>query len=362
MFSVLAINPGSTSTKIAWFSDETPVWQETLPHDESALSSFAHVTDQFEFRLDVIYDAIKKHGSPLNELSAVVGRGGIVDAIPGGTYHVDNALLERLRLGKPWEHASNLGGILADAIAASLGLPSFIVDPVSVDEMPDVFRVSGLPELEKPSFSHTLNVKATVRRAARDLNAEWDAINAIVVHLGGGCTVCAHRRGRIIDTNSGNECGPFSLERAGEIPAARVVEMCFSGKYTEAGLKSKLAGNGGLAAYLGTRDLRKVRARINAGDGRAKLIYEAMTWKLAREIGAQAVSMGERTDVILFTGGVAYDSEFVKLIQERVQWIAPCLVYPGEDEMAALVQGALRVLRGHESAKDYATNVRRENL
>ena len=361
MYSILAINPGSTSTKIAWFHDEKPLWQENISHSSDELAHFKNIADQFEYRLKSINDCVSKHENSFSELSAVVGRGGIIDPIPSGAYSVDEVLLKRLRVGKPWEHASNLGGIIARAIASPLGLPSYIVDPVSVDELDDVARIAGLPELEKYSLVHALNVKATVRRAARDLNVKWDEANFVVAHLGGGCTICAHKAGRIIDTSGGNDSGPFSPERAGGLPARNLVDICFSGKYTEQELKRKLAGKSGLTAYLGTSDLRIVHKVIEEGGDegeKASLVFKAMVWQVAKEIGAQAVSLCGKVNAILFTGGIAHDSEFMKLVQERVGWIAPCLIYAGEDEMLALTQGALRVLRGEERVKSYAENVR----
>ena len=352
-FSILTINPGSTSTKVAKFIDEDQQWGETIRHSGDDLAPFKSITDQFEFRLKTIRDVLDEHGDGVGGFDAVVGRGGIIDPLPGGTFRVDDRLVERLKLGKPWEHASNLGGVLANALALEWDIPAFIVDPVCVDEMIPEAKIMGLPQLPKPSLSHALNIKATVRRAARDLNTRWDALNAVAIHLGGGISIVAHRKGRIIDMSSGNEYGPFSPERAGTLPAGAVAQLCFSGQYTERDLKRKVAGKGGLMAYLGTSDVREVRKMIENGDEKAALAYRAMAWQVAKEVGAQAVSMGEKVDVILFTGGIAYDSEFVRLVQERVQWIAPCLVYAGEDEMLALAQGALRVLGGEEGAKNY---------
>ncbi|MCL1874923.1 MAG: butyrate kinase [Synergistaceae bacterium] len=365
MNSILAVNPGSTSTKIAWFHDDKSMWQETIIHSNDELAPFKNIVDQFEFRLKAINDCVTRHGNSFSELSCVVGRGGIVDPIPGGTYSVDEPLLARLRVGKPWEHASNLGGIIARAIASPLGLPSFIVDPVAVDELDEISKISGLPELTKPSLAHALNIKATVRRAARDLNVKWDEANYVVAHLGGGFTICAHRAGKMIDINSSNEYGPFSPERAGGLPAKSLVDMSFSGEYTEKDLKRKLAGKGGMVAYLGTSDLREVNKIIESGGEageRASLVIRAMAWQVAKEIAAQAVSLRGKVDAILFTGGIAHDSNFVKLVQERIGWIAPCLIYAGEDEMQALTEGALRVLRGEEESKSYSQNVRGSNI
>jgi butyrate kinase len=365
MYLILAINPGSTSTKIAWFHDDKPKWQETITHSREDIAPFKNIVDQFEFRLKAINDCVIKHGHSFSELSAVVGRGGIIDPIPGGTYSVDDILLKRLRVGKPWEHASNLGGILAFAIASPLGIPSFIVDPVAVDELDDISRITGLPELPKPSLVHALNIKATVRRAAKDLNVKWNEASFVVAHLGGGFTICAHKAGRMVDISSGNEYGPFSPERAGGLPAINLVGLCFSGKYTEQELKRKLAGKGGLVAYLGTSDLRDVNKMIEAGGEtgeKASLVYRAMAWQIAKEIAAQAISFCGKVDAILFTGGIAHDNNFIKLIEESVGWIAPCLIYAGEDEMQALTEGALRVLKGEEKAKSYSENVKGSNI
>lgn len=358
LLRVLAINPGSTSTKIAWFKDGLEEWRETVRHDPDALSEFPSVAGQFQFRLDTIAEAVASRGASLDDLSAVAGRGGLVEPVPGGTYRVDDALLKRLRMGKPWEHASNLGGILADAICRPRGIPAFIVDPVAVDEMDPVAKVTGLPDLPKASLGHALNVKATVRRAARDLEKDWDELNFIVAHVGGGITVCAHERGRMVDLNNANDFGPFSPERAGGLPAGDFLRLCFDGGRTEKEMLRRVVGGGGLVAYTGTSDVREVKDLISRGDEGARTAYEAMAYGVAREIGAMAAALSGRVDAILVTGGVAYDGDFVSRVQRRVQWIAPVLVYPGEDEMPALAEGAFRVLKGEEREKiysDYAT-------
>jgi butyrate kinase len=372
-YSILTANPGSTSTKIAAFRGEEAIWNETIRHPVEKLAAFGSVAEQFDFRLETIRDLVgtheqhDEHGKhdkhTQKAFDAVVGRGGVIDPLPGGTFRVDKPLIERLKLGKPWDHASNLGGILADALAREWDVPAFIVDPVCVDEMLPEAKIMGLPELPKASFSHALNTKATVRRAARDMNRAWDGLSVVVAHMGGGISISAHRRGRIIDTNNSNEFGPFSPERSGGLPVGALARLCFGGQAGEKDVRRRVAGMGGVYAYLGTSDMREVLTMMKEGGEKsekgekAALVYRAMAWHIAKEIGAQAVSLGEKTDAILFTGGIAYDSEFVRLIQERVQWIAPCLVYPGEDEMLALAQGALRVLTGAEEAKRYSDYV-----
>lgn len=355
---LLAINPGSTSTKISWYSDLEERWTETVSHDPEVLSSFNGTAEQYRFRMDTIEEAINVKGYSLDDLTCVVGRGGIIDPIPGGTYRVDDALLERLRSGKPWDHASNLGGILADAIARSRGIPAFIVDPVSVDELDDVARLTGLPELPKISLNHALNVKATVRRAASELSVDWRETNFVVVHLGGGMTVCAHRKGRLSDFYSGNEYGPFSPERAGTVPAGDLVSLCFDGAVSLSDLKRRLAGKGGVMAHLGTSDMREVARRAKDGDKRASLVRNSMSYQVGCAIGAMAAAMAGDVKAILFTGGMSHDSDFVASVQRRVQWIAPCLVYPGEGEMRALAEGALRVMTGEENVKSYSDTVK----
>lgn len=355
---VLVINPGSTSTKISWYSDLEEKWIETVSHDPAVLSSFGGTADQYRFRMDTIEDALRVRGYSLDDLTGVVGRGGIVDPVPGGTYRVDEALLERLRSGKPWDHASNLGGIMADAIAKPRGIPALIVDPVSVDELDDVARLTGLPELPRISLNHALNVKATVRKAASELSVDWRETNFIVVHLGGGITICAHRMGRLSDFCSGNEYGPFSPERAGAIPAGDLTSLCFSGTISLADLKKRLAGKGGVMAHLGTSDMREVAKRAKDGDQHASLVRNAMSYQIGCAIGSMAAALAGDVKAILFTGGISHDSDFVASIQNKVQWIAPCLVYPGEGEMRALAEGALRVLTGEEEAKSYSDTVK----
>ncbi len=355
---LLVINPGSTSTKIAWYSDLEEKWTDVVSHDPATIASFHGVAAQYEFRMETIEKAMEAKGYSLDDLDGVVGRGGIIDPIPGGTYGVDDVLLERLKSGKPWDHASNLGGILARAIASVRGIPAMIVDPVSVDELSDVARLTGLPELPKVSLNHALNVKATVRRASRELGLDWTKENYVVVHIGGGMTICAHSQGRLVDFDSGNEYGPFSPERAGGLPAGDLVSLCFQGTMTLPELKKKLAGKGGVMAYLGTSDMREVARMAAEGDEKARLVRNAMSYGIGCSIGAMAAAMSGRVRAVIFTGGVSHDSQFVSSIQRKIQWVAPSLIYPGEGEMRALAEGALRVLTGEEKAKSYADTVK----
>ncbi|SHH49179.1 butyrate kinase [Caloranaerobacter azorensis DSM 13643] len=354
VFRLLIINPGSTSTKIAIYDNEKPVLEETLRHSTEELSKYSKIYDQYEFRKNIILETLNEKGINLTKLSAVVGRGGLLKPIAGGTYKVNERMLEDLKVGVLGEHASNLGGILAHEIASQLNIPAFIVDPVVVDEMEEVARISGMPELERKSIFHALNQKAVARRAAKELGKAYNEVNLIVAHLGGGISVGAHKNGRVIDVNNALDGeGPFSPERTGGLPVGDLVKLCFSGKYTLADMKKKIKGNGGLVAYLGTNDAREVVKMIENGDKKAELVYKAMAYQVAKEIGSLAAVLEGKVDGIILTGGIAYDKRFTKWIIDRVSFISKVFVYPGEDEMIALAEGGLRVLRGEEEAKVY---------
>ncbi len=361
MQRLLVINPGSTSTKVAVYEDEQPLFVETLRHASEEIGAFERMLDQFEFRLQVVLRSLEARRVPLASLAAVVGRGGLLRPVPSGTFAVNARMVADLsdpNTIRP--HASMHGALLADEIAHRAGIPAFIVDPVCVDEFDDLARVSGLPEIERRSFSHALNLKAVARRAARDLGRPYAELNLVMVHLGGGISVTAHRKGRMVDVNQALDgTGPFAPERSGGLPVGDVVRMCF-GVSPFDGLRlsyddmfEKLAGRGGLVAHLGTNNGIEVERRIAGGDTHAALVYEAMAYQIAKEIGAMATVLEGRTDAIVITGGLAHSRMLLNWLTERVQWIAPIMVYPGEDEMLALAQGALRVLRGEEEALEY---------
>jgi butyrate kinase len=361
MHRLLVINPGSTSTKVAVFEDEQPLFVETLRHSSQDLAAFPHILDQYEFRLRCIQELLLSRRVRVSSLAAVVARGGLLRPIPSGTYLVNGRMVDELRRrDAEREHASGLAAPLADEIAGLTGVPAFIVDPVSVDEFEDLARVSGLPEIERRSLSHALNLKAVGRRAAKELNRSYDELNLVITHMGGGISVTAHRCGKMVDVNQALDgTGPFSPERAGGLPVGDVARMCFGihpyeGLHlTYAEMFRKIAGQGGLVAHLGTNDAVEVEARINSGDSRAKLVYQAMAYQVAKEIGAMATVLQGTVDAVILTGGLAHSEILLAWIMERVDWIGPVLVYPGEDEMLALAQGALRVLRGQEQARAY---------
>ncbi|WP_108670861.1 butyrate kinase [Peribacillus acanthi] len=351
---ILVINPGSTSTKIGVFDNEMSVMEKTLRHDAETIGSFDNIIDQYEFRKNTILEALHEEGINISKLSAVCGRGGLLRPIEGGTYSVNDQMLHDLRIGYNGQHASNLGGILAFEIAQGLNIPSFIVDPVVVDEMDDIARISGFSKIERKSIFHALNQKAVARRVAKELNKKYRDLNLIVVHMGGGITVGAHKNGRVIDVNNGlNGDGPFSPERAGTVPAGDLVKLCFSGDYFREEVMKMLVGQGGLVGYLGTNDAVQVEKMIANGNEEAKKIYSAMAYQVAKEVGAASAVLAGKVDAIILTGGLAYGKDFVAEISSRINWIADVIVQPGEDELQALTEGALRVLRGEEEAKVY---------
>lgn len=354
VFRLLVINPGSTSTKIAIFDNEKPVFEEVIRHSSEELAPYPTIFSQYQFRKEIILETLNKKDINLTKLSAVVGRGGLLHPIPSGTYEVNDKMIEDLRLGLFGQHASSLGGVLAREIASQLNIPAYIVDPVVVDELEDVARISGMPEIERISIFHALNQKAVARRAARDLGKPYEELNLVVTHTGGGISVGAHKKGRVVDVNNAlNGEGPFSPERAGTLPAEGLIKLCYSGRYTLDEMKKKIAGKGGLVAHLKTNDAREVERMIEDGDKHAELIYRAMAYQIAKEIGSCAAVLEGKVDAIVLTGGIAHSKMLTGWIIERVEFIAPVLVYPGEDEMTALAEGGLRVLRGEEKVKVY---------
>lgn len=354
MVKSLIINPGSTSTKLGVFEDETLVFEETLRHSTEEIAQYASIVDQTDFRKDIILSFLKEKGVDVASFDVVVGRGGMLKPIPGGTYAVTDELLNDLKIGKSGQHASNLGGILAKDIGDSIGKPSYIVDPVVVDELEPISRYSGVPELPRISVFHALNQKAVARRYAKESGRKYEDLNLIVVHMGGGVSVGPHKHGKVIDIfNALDGDGAFSPERAGAVPVGSLVKMCFSGKYTEKEVYKKLVGNGGFNAYLGTNDMRDVEKMVTDGDTHAAEVRDAFIMQMSKNIGAMAAVLCGKVDQIIVTGGIAYDKAVVAGIKERCEWIAPFTVYPGEDELLALAQGGLRVINGEEEAKPY---------
>lgn len=353
-YKLLIINPGSTSTKIGVYSDEKEVLVETLRHSSDEIAKYDSIFEQKNFRKEVIMNILKKNNIDVSSLDAIVGRGGMLRPIPGGTYEVTDKLLEDLKIGVSGQHASNLGGILANEIAKEVGIRSFIVDPVVVDELQDVARISGMPEIPRRSIFHALNQKAVAKRYAKECGKRYEDLNLVVVHMGGGVSVAAHRDGLVIDVNNTLDGdGPFSPERSGSVPVGDLVKLCFSGKYTESEIYSKIVGKGGYVAYLNTNDARDVLKAKEEGDEYASLIFEAFIYQICKAIGEMSTVLNGKVSQIILTGGIAYSPVVVNAIKERVQWISDITVYPGEDELLALAQGALRVLNGEEEGKVY---------
>lgn len=353
-YRILTINPGSTSTKIAVFENEELIYEKTLRHSSEEIGKYEKISDQFQFRKGVIEEALKEANLKVQDLSAIVGRGGLLKPIVGGTYKVSDSMVEDLKIGVLGQHASNLGGIIARQMADEVSIPSFIVDPVVVDEMDDVARISGVPEIPRISIFHALNQKAIGRRAAKDMNKKYEDCNFLIVHMGGGVTVGAHKKGKVIDNTNGLDGeGPFSPERSGGLPVGGLMRLCYGDDLTKEEIGKRIKGNGGVVAYLGTNDIREVEEMINNGDKKAELIYDAMVYQICKEIGAYATVLKGDVDAIILTGGIAYSSRIREKIEDKVKFIAPVKAYPGEDEMIALAQGGLRVLRGEEEALVY---------
>jgi len=352
---VLIINPGSTSTKIAVFENEQEIYLKTINHPTDKISEYEKIADQHHFRKETILEELQVAGIELKTIDCIVARGGLVKPIPSGVYKVTESLKADLLKCIMGEHASNLGGLIADEIACSLpGVNAYIVDPVVVDEMEDVARISGHPEFERISIFHALNQKAIARTHAKKLGIAYEELNLIVVHLGGGISVGAHKKGKVVDVNQAlNGEGPFSPERSGTLPADALAELCFSGKYTLPEVKKMITGKGGLVAYMGTNDAYKVEMLVRDGDKNAKLIQDAMSYQIAKEIGAMSAVLKGKVDGILLTGGLAKNPLLVDYVKDMVSYIAPVSIYPGEDEMQALAMNGFMVLKGEAEVLDY---------
>lgn len=353
-YKLLIINPGSTSTKIAVYDGENEILSKTLRHSTEEISKYDTIYDQFEFRKSVILGFLEEENFDINSLDAVVGRGGMLKPIEGGTYLVNDELISDLKIGIQGQHASNLGGIIANTIAKQVGVKAFIVDPVVVDELEEVARLSGVPELPRKSIFHALNQKAVGKRYGKEIGVGYSNLNLIVTHLGGGISVGAHKNGRIIDVNNALDGeGPFSPERSGSVPVGDLIKLCFSGKYTEKEIYSKIVGKGGFNAYLNTNDARLLEEWIGQGKEDAIKIYNAFKYQIAKSIGEMATVLDGKVDAIIITGGIAYWKSLINDLKDKIKWIAPVVVYPGEDEMLALAQGAIRILSGEEQVKTY---------
>lgn len=353
-YKILAINPGSTSTKIAVYDDERLMFSENINHSSEELSKFNSIVSQFEMRKEAIISMLEKNNFDINSLSAVVGRGGLLPPVKSGAYLVNELMIDRLQNRPILEHASNLGALISYKIAKNLNINAYIYDSVAVDELSDVARVLGFEEIERTCLSHALNSRAMAIKFAKDNNKNYNDMNLIVAHLGGGITIAAHEKGKMVDIVSDDE-GPFSPERSGRIPAKKVVDMCFSGKYTYKEMLKKIRGKGGIIAHLGTTDVREVESMIDSNE-KAKLIYDAMAYQVAKGIGELSTVLEGNVDAVILTGGIAYSDKLTEAIKNRVKFIAPVEILPGENELKSLAYGALRVLKNEEVAREYIEN------
>lgn len=352
---IIVINPGSTSTKIGLFEDSKCLFEENIKHSTEDLAPFEKITDQFEYRKKAILERLSRLNIDHSQVKIIMGRGGMVKPIESGVYKINAAVKRDLVNSPVGEHASNLGGLIADDLAKEFpNARAYITDPVVVDEMDDIARFAGHPIFTRRSIFHALNQKATARRHAQVIGKSYESLRLIVVHLGGGISIGCHREGRVVDVNQavGGE-GPFSPERAGSVPVTDAIKLAYSGKFTEKEFIKMLVGQGGLAAYLGTNNAYEVEKRVKNGDETATLTYAAMAYQVAKTVGEMATVLFGKVDGIIITGGIAYDKWFVERLRERTEWIAPVYVYPGENEMEALAENARRVLIGEVVAKDY---------
>jgi butyrate kinase len=352
---ILAINPGSTSTKFSLFEEDELVFEKSLRHSSEELKKYERITDQFHFRKDLIMNELSERKIDLEKIAAVVGRGGLVKPIESGIYRVNKRMKEDLAAGILGQHASNLGGLIADEIASSLCYASaFIVDPVVVDELHPIARLSGHPEIERKSIFHALNQKAVSRLYAASINRKYEDLNLIVAHMGGGISVGAHKKGKVIDVNNAlNGDGPFSPERSGGLPSGQLADLCFSGRFSHNQLKLMITGKGGMVAYLGTNSFMDVCKLAENGDEKAILVREAASYQIGKEIGALAAVLKGEVDAIILTGGMAFQDSNIKSIKSMVSFIADIVVYPGEDELKALAYNGLLALDGKIEIKTY---------
>ena len=352
MEKLLILNPGSTSTKLAVFEDETPLFTLSLTHSPEELAPFDHVADQYEFRKELVVKALADNGVEMSSLTGIVSRGGLLAPIEAGAYEVNDDMVWQLKNKPRNEHASNVGAMIARALSKEYGIPAYIYDGVTVEELLPINKITGVPFLHRKGMGHNLNTRAAALRYAKEQGKDYKDITVIVAHLGGGISVNLHHNGRIEDFINDEE-GPFSPERSGGLPMFDIIELCFSGKYTFHTMMNQVKRQGGLMAHLGTTDSREVEKMIADGDEHAKLVYDAMALNVAKNIAKCAPGVKGKVDAILLTGGIAYSKYFTEKVAEYVDWIAPVVVYAGEDEMASLALGGLRVLCGEEKAKTY---------
>ncbi len=354
---VLVINPGSTSTKIAVYDEDGEIFEKTIQHSSEEFARFDKVLDQVDVRKELILQTMQEQGVAMKDVAVTVGRGGLVRPVEGGVYAINQKMLKDLANDRIWgrTHASNLGAYLAKSLADSVGVGSYIADPVTVDEMSEISKISGVPEISRKSMFHALNIRACIRKVSREMKKPMEECNFVAIHMGGGISVVAVEKGRCVDVNNGLlGMGPFSPQRAGALPNGDLLEMAYSGEYTLKGLEAKLTKRSGLTAYLGTDNGQEICKRIDAGDERAKFIFEAMAYQIAKEAGGCAAVLKGKVDAVIYTGGLAHvQTVLMPFLKEHLQFLGKQIEFPGEKEMEALAHAALRVLKGEEEAKEY---------
>ena len=353
---ILVINEGSTSSKIAIYKDDEQIFRETIRYTRKELEVFHNVWEQYDSRKSGIIDALKRFNFPLNRLNVITSRGGTVKPIPGGIYYITLEMLNDIKSGHYGNHATNVGCQIAFDLAEELKIPAITLDPPVTDEMCELAKYSGLHHFKRRSSFHALSQKATARKVADKLGKPHTELNLIVSHLGGGISVGAHSNGQIIDVNNALDGdGPFSPERAGSLPAGDLIDLCFSGIYTRKQMHRLISGHGGLVSYLGASDVLEIEERIKSGDTKAKEVFEAMAYQVAKEIGAAAAILDGQVDAIALTGSLVYSQRLIEILTRKISFIAPIHLFPGENELASLAAGALRFMRGEEKAKIYNT-------
>lgn len=354
-YRILAINPGSTSTKIAVYDNDKQILVHGIDHPANEIAKYEKIQDQFDMRKNEVLKVLKENNIDIKTLSAVVGRGGILPPVKSGAYLVNDEMADRLKNRPVLEHASNLGGLISFEIANELGINAYIYDSVAVDELTDVARLSGIAGMDRTCLSHALNSRAMAIKYSKDINKKYSNLNLIVAHLGGGISLSIHEKGRMVDIVSDDE-GPFSPERSGRVPCKQLIDRCFSGKYTHKEMLKHIRGKGGIVSYLNTVDVREVESMIDGGNKEAELVHEAMIYQIAKGIGELATVVDGKVDAIIITGGIAYSNKITSMIKKKVEFIAPVEIYAGENELESLALGTLRVLKGEEEARIYHEN------
>lgn len=352
---ILVINPGATSTKIAVYQDNRSVFLKTIRHECDELEAFSTTSDQLDYRRKLVLTEVETNHIPFERVGVIIARGGLINPIESGVYDVNKAMIADLEKGVMGDHASNLGGLIAHSLLQKFPhAGAYIADPVVVDEMQEVARISGHPEFRRKSIFHALNQKSVARTYAHSRGVEYEDLNLVIAHLGSGISVGAHQKGRVIDVNNALDGeGPFAPERSGTLPAGALARYCLEKDVSWSKVKKMLTGEGGLYAYVGHKDAQLLEKEAREGNSEAMLLQNAMAYQISKEIGAMSTVLGGEVDAILITGGMAHNPDLTGQVKKRVDFIAPVLIFPGEDEMRALAHNGSLLLTGKISARKY---------